>query len=255
MLPSTEAKGRTGLAGADAQSSRTHAPLGGRDRSMITAIGYRAEVEQEGTKGSLSRQAFADAAIAIIDERGFDALSMRTLGDELGVHATAVYRHFSSKHELVEVALARMLDVAGVEVPEVGAPRQRIAGLMRSLRMAFAQHPNFALPNLTIQDEQATVELVRTALVLLREMGLRGRDLVVAYQLLETFSVGTNAYDWGNFPDGLEARRRGRRMVGDEAFDDSSRTLESMLAVNDDAFELGLQALLDACEAMALRKT
>ena len=222
---------------------------------MTPVIGYRAEVEREASKAPLSREAFADAAITIIDERGFDALSMRALGEELGVHATAVYRHFANKHELVEAALARMLVVSGAAVPEAGSPRERIAGLMRSLRRAFAQHPNLALPNLTIQDEQATVEFVRIALALLREMGLRGRDLVVAYQMLETFSVGTNAYDWGNFPDALEARRRGRRMVGDEAFDQCSRTLESMAAVNDDAFEIGLEALLDACAALAAADT
>ena len=203
------------------------------------------------SKVTLSRDAFTDAALAIIDERGFEALSMRTLGAELGVHATAVYRHFANKHDLVEAVLARMLVVAGVEVPATGSPREKIAGLVRSLRRAFQQHPNLALPNLTIQDEQATVEFVRIALALLREIGLRGRTLIIAYQMLETYSVGTNAYDWGNFPEGLEARRRGRRMVGDEAFDECSRTMEAMAVVNDEAFEAGLQALLDACEAMA----
>ncbi len=214
-------------------------------------IGYRAEVTHEESKAPLSREVFADAALRIIDAEGFDALSMRALGDELGVHATAVYRHFASKDELVEAVMARMLVTSGVEVPDSGSPRDRIAGLMRSLRIAFAQHPNLALPNLTFQDEQATVDFVRLALSLLREMGLRGRDVVVAYQMLETYSVGSNAYDWGNFPNGLEARRRGRRMVGDEAFDDCSRTLEAMAALNDEAFEVGLRALLDACAVMA----
>jgi AcrR family transcriptional regulator len=214
-------------------------------------IGYRAEVTREASKAPLSREVFADAALRIIDADGFDALSMRALGEQLGVHATAVYRHFASKDELVEAVMARMFVTSGVEVPDVGTPRDRIASLLRSLRLAFAQHPNLALPNLTFQDEQATVDFVRVALSLLREMGLRGRDVVVAYQMLETYSVGSNAYDWGNFPDGLEARRRGRRMVGDEAFDDCSRTLESMAALNEEAFEVGLRALLDACAAMA----
>jgi hypothetical protein len=69
--------------------------------------------------------------------------------------------------------------------------------------------------------------------------------------MLETYSVGTNAYDWGDFPDGLEARRRGRRLVGDEAFDHCSRTLDTMIEVNDEAFEVGLHALLDACVRMS----
>ena len=215
----------------------------------VTAMSSRGEAP-----APLSREAFADAALAIIDERGYDALSMRALGDELGVHATAVYRHFANKHDLVEAALTRMFEVSGVTVPEAGTPRDRLAGLIRSLRRAFAEHPNLALPNLTIQDEQATVEFVRTALHLLREMGLRGRELVIAYQMLETYSVGTNAYDWGHYPDALEARRRGRRLVGDEAFDEVSRTLADMTALNDEAFEVGLRSLLDACEEMSRRQ-
>ena len=212
-------------------------------------------MNRESSKAALSREAFAAAALTIIDERGFDALSMRALGEELGVHATAVYRHFSNKNDLVEAVLAHMITVSGVNVPATGTPRERIAELMHSLRSAFAQHPNLALPNLTFQDEQATVEFVRVALALLREMGLDGRDLVVGYQMLETYSVGTNAYDWGNFPEGVEARRRGRRLVGDTAFDESSRTLEAMVAINDDAFEIGLQALLDACEGLAAARS
>ena len=215
----------------------------------VTAMSSRGEAP-----APLSREAFADAALAIIDERGYDALSMRALGDELGVHATAVYRHFANKHDLVEAALTRMFEVSGVTVPEAGTPRDRLAGLIRSLRRAFAEHPNLALPNLTIQDEQATVEFVRTALHLLREMGLRGRELVIAYQMLETYSVGTNAYDWGHYPDALEARRRGRRLVGDEAFDEVSRTLADMTALNDEVFEVGLRSLLDACEEMSRRQ-
>jgi len=48
-----------------------------------------------------------------------------------------------------------------------------------------------------------------------------------------SFIVGTNAYDWGNFADALEARRRGRRMVGDETLDECSRTMEAMAVPGD----------------------
>lgn len=201
----------------------------------------------------LTREALADAAVRIIDERGIAALTTRALGEELGVHGTAVYRHFATMDALVEAALARMLEASEVSIPETGTPRERLAGLLRSLRRAFAAHPNFALPNLTIQDEQATVEFVRAAIGLLEEMGLRGRNVAVAYQLLETFHVGTTAYDWGEYPEALEARRRGRRLVGDPVFDDCSRTLDDMIALNDEAYEVGLQAVLDACAAMIER--
>ena len=189
----------------------------------------------------------------LIDEHGLAALTTRALGEALGVHGTAVYRHFANMDDLMEAVLAYMLEISGVQVPDAGSPRERILALLWSLRRAFAEHPNLAIPNLTMQDEQATSALVDTTVELLSEMGLSGRKLVVAYQMIETFTVGANAYDWGGFPEALEARRRGRRLSGSPVFDSSSRTLEAMQRLNDEVFEATANALLDACEAMASR--
>lgn len=205
------------------------------------------------TRDTLTREAFCQAALELIDEGGLEALTTRSLGEALGVHGTAVYRHFANKDVLVEAVLEHMLFTSGVAVPDTGTPRERLLGLLRSLRKAFAQHPNLAIANLTMQDEQASNTFVHIAFDLLSAMGLRGRQIVVAYQMLETFTVGSNAYDWGGYPQTLEARRRGRRMSGIQAFDAASRSLETMQKVNDEAFEVAAEALLDACEAMAAR--
>ena len=199
----------------------------------------------------MTREAFAKAGLAIVDESGLEALTTRALGERLGVHGTAVYRHFANMDELREAVLAEMLIVSGVEVPDVGSPRERMLGLLRSLRRAFSEHPNLAIPNLTMQDEQASAEFVKAAFDVLEDMGLSGRQLVVAYQMLETFTVATNAYDWGGYPDALEARRRGRRLSGHPAFEAPSRSLEAMQDLNEEVFEVMANALLDACEAMA----
>lgn len=201
----------------------------------------------------LSREAFAEAAVTFVDERGFDALTMRALGQAMGVHATAVYRYFSGKGELVEAALGAMLMESGAAVPATGTPRDRLLETMRSLRNAFARHPNFALPNLLLQDEQATVGIVEEALALLSQMGLQDRSLIVAYQMLETFSVGSNAYDFAGYPEALDARRRGRRHTGNPVWDDVTRDLDRMRVLNDEAFEVAAEALLDACETLASR--
>lgn len=206
-----------------------------------------------GNATPLSREAFAAAALEFIDENGVDALTLRALGERMGVHYTAVYRYFPGKDDLLEAALTHMLEESGVTVPKSGTPRERILGLLRGLRAAFARHPGMALPNLTAQDEQATAEFVRGTLQLLEEMGLSGRDLVVAYQMLENFHVGVTAYDFADYPDGLEKRMRGRRLVGHPAMDEVSRSLDDMQAVSDEAFEATANALLDACEAMAAR--
>lgn len=201
----------------------------------------------------LSRQVFAEAALALIDEQGMDGLTMRALGARMGVHPTAVYRYFRGRDELLEAALACMFAQAEVVIPDDGTPREGLLVLLRGLRRAFGAHPNMAIPNLTAQDEQATADMVRAALALLEEMGLRGRDLMVCYQMLETFSVGTNAYDFVDYPEGHDRRLRGRRLVGHPVTDAFSRDVAQVGEINDAAFEVGANALLDACEAIGAR--
>ena len=200
---------------------------------------------------ALTRELIADQALAFIDEHGMEALTLTALGRAMNCHGTAIYRHFRDKDELVEAALGRMYVLAEVGIPTRGSPRQRLLGLMRSLRRAFAQHPNFALRNLTLHEERETSELVAGALALLEEMGLRGRNLVVAYQMLETYSIGTNAYDFSGAPEAWEVRRSNRRLVGHPDLDRIYRDADEVARIDEAAFEMGARALLDSCERLA----
>src|SRR5260221_11987060 len=49
------------------------------------------------SRAPLTRSRIAEAALAIVDRDGLDALSMRRLGAELGVEGMAIYRHFPNK--------------------------------------------------------------------------------------------------------------------------------------------------------------
>ncbi|HWN21717.1 MAG TPA: TetR/AcrR family transcriptional regulator C-terminal domain-containing protein [Gaiellaceae bacterium] len=67
----------------------------------------------------LSRERVLNAAIALADEAGIEALSMRKLGQELGVEAMSLYNHVANKDDLedgiVEIVLGE------IEVPSEGA--------------------------------------------------------------------------------------------------------------------------------------
>jgi AcrR family transcriptional regulator len=52
------------------------------------------------------RRALIDQALRTIDKRGVDGLTLRAVGESLGVSRTALYRHFSDKQALV-AAVAR----------------------------------------------------------------------------------------------------------------------------------------------------
>ena len=64
----------------------------------------------------LSRERVLRAAIALADEGGVEALSMRKLADELGVKAMSLYNHVASKEDLLD----GILDAA---LAEIASPR------------------------------------------------------------------------------------------------------------------------------------
>lgn len=53
-------------------------------------------------RNQLSRDAILAAAREIIDSKGIDALSMRQLGQALGVEAMSIYHYFKSRDDLVD---------------------------------------------------------------------------------------------------------------------------------------------------------
>ena len=68
----------------------------------------------------LSRERVLRAAIALADERGIDALTMRALGSELGVEAMSLYNHVRSKDDILDGIVDLVL--GDVDVPGSGTP-------------------------------------------------------------------------------------------------------------------------------------
>ncbi len=87
----------------------------------------------------LTRERVLETAVARADAGGLEALSMRKLGQELGVEAMALYHHFANKEALVDA----MVDVvfSEIDVPEAG-PDWRAAMRQRaiSVRDALLHH-------------------------------------------------------------------------------------------------------------------
>ncbi|MBP2216921.1 TetR family transcriptional regulator [Arthrobacter sp. CAN_C5] len=60
----------------------------------------------------LSRDRVLEAAIALADEGGIERLTMRRLGEELGVEAMSLYNHVANKEDL----LNGMIDALFAEI-------------------------------------------------------------------------------------------------------------------------------------------
>jgi AcrR family transcriptional regulator len=72
-----------------------------------------------------SLDSLLDVAVAVFNERGYEATSMEELAARLGVTKSAIYHHVPSKVELLRLALDRALDSLFAVTEEPGATTGR----------------------------------------------------------------------------------------------------------------------------------
>jgi AcrR family transcriptional regulator len=93
-----------------------------------------------------SLDSLLDVAVAVFNERGFEATSMDELAARLGVTKSAIYHHVPSKVELLRLALDRALDELSAVLSEPGATSgpaiERLEHVVRgSVRVLTARLP------------------------------------------------------------------------------------------------------------------
>jgi AcrR family transcriptional regulator len=92
----------------------------------------------------LSRERVLQAAVALADESGIEALSMRKLGEQLGVEAMSLYKHVANKDDLLD----GMVDGVFAEIDLAPGERSWQAAMRRravSVRVVLKRHP-WAVP-------------------------------------------------------------------------------------------------------------
>jgi len=91
----------------------------------------------------LSRERVCREALALVDEEGLDALSMRRLGARLGVEAMSLYRHVRNKADLLDsLHSAVVTDLPPLRPTDLEDWRSLLTALAHGLRKALLRHPN-----------------------------------------------------------------------------------------------------------------
>jgi len=88
----------------------------------------------------LSRERVLRAAVSLADERGIESLSMRKLGQELGVEAMSLYNHVANKEEILD----GMIDIVVGEIDLSSAASDWKAAMRNrvlSARQVMTRHP------------------------------------------------------------------------------------------------------------------
>jgi TetR/AcrR family tetracycline transcriptional repressor len=92
-------------------------------------------------RGSLSREEIIKEALALLDEHGPGALSMRRLADRLGVAPNALYYRVRGKADLIDGLIDQVYAGLTIEPDLSGDWTQQLATLSQSIRAHLLAHP------------------------------------------------------------------------------------------------------------------
>ncbi|MFJ6618589.1 TetR/AcrR family transcriptional regulator [Kitasatospora sp. NPDC091335] len=115
------------------------APSGASDKPQVS-LWERLERPAPAPRTTLTPHRIAEAAVAIADAEGLDAVTMRRLATALGVAPMAAYRYVSGKDELIELMVDFVYGQLPLDAPAEGW-RDAMRALAVHLRAMHLAHP------------------------------------------------------------------------------------------------------------------
>jgi TetR/AcrR family transcriptional regulator, tetracycline repressor protein len=92
-------------------------------------------------RGFLSRELIIKEALALLEEHGPGALSMRRLADRLGVAPTALYTHVRGKADLIDGLIDQVYAGLTLKPDPAGDWTEQLATLSQDVRAHLLAHP------------------------------------------------------------------------------------------------------------------
>ncbi|WP_329080163.1 TetR/AcrR family transcriptional regulator [Streptosporangium sp. NBC_01469] len=239
----------------------------------------RSKETRPGPKPGLSVDLIVDTAVAIADEEGMAALSMRAVGERLGRTAMALYTYVPSKSELVDLMYDRALAELSARHDLEAGWRAAVTSWAEETWEFYVRHP------WVLQVSQARPVLgpneyvmIEEAMRILRETGLeagvlrhvagtlfcfvRGAAQTVAESRQAPAVTGVSDEEWWYArsallaevaPDFCERFPTLTWLDGEGAYQSQDETVPYLEQEGRDTFTVGLAVLLDGIEATVTR--
>lgn len=156
---------------------------------------------QRGRHGRVNRDRIIEQAVAIIDSAGPTALTMRRLGQDLGVEAMTLYRYVNGREDLLEAVVDRLVgeirvDPAGNMHPMDGW-QAFLQWMAHEVRRLALDHPK-AFPLIATRHPAApwlrpplrSLRVVQDFIDGLTSRGFNDEQAVAAYRSFTSFLLG-----------------------------------------------------------------
>jgi AcrR family transcriptional regulator len=203
-------------------------------------------------RAPLSRERVLRAAIGLADRSGIESLTMRRLGQELGVEAMSLYNHVSNKDDILDGIVDLVL--GDVEVPPTGtgwrtAMRQRAI----SAHAILLAHPWAALLIMSrFNIGPGMTRYLDATLGRLREGGFSIEGALDAWNTLDSHLYGFTLQKL-NLPFNVsETQQVSADVLGQLPADEYPHVVEVITEImqsgREESFEFGLDLILDGLE-------
>jgi len=200
-------------------------------------------------RGQLSREKVLRTAVELIDSHGLAALSMRRLGESMGVEAMSLYRYIKGKDDLLNAVHGAILEEMAPPSSS-GAWHQRLRGMAESFRDVLRQHPH-ALPLFASRPAvtPSSLRAVEASLAVLAEAGFSPAEQLHAFHSLVGFVVGTAALHFGLADDAQAS-------AGFDPlhYPHLTRSVVQLSSDLDEEFRFGLDVFLVGLQAQARKR-
>jgi TetR/AcrR family tetracycline transcriptional repressor len=221
-----------------------------------------AEAARPGRRRAVSHEEIVDAALALLDEGGVEAMSIRAIAARVGVAPNAVYTYFPDKAAVVAAVVERLLGEVdhGVFTDRSQPWRERVEAIAIELRSRLSDHP--AAVALMIggpMDGPHALSLNEQLLQLLDDAGFDPVQAARAGYLLIVYVFGSIALEvaddhrTGRLPAEEERTARRRRRFAETPADVFPRTAAAAPTmagfVSTDQYVWGLHRVLDGIAA------
>lgn len=253
----------------------------GDPRRTLALLWGRSEAPTRGPKPALSVAEIVAAGIAVADEEGLAAVSMRKVGERLGKSAMSLYTYVPGKAELLDLMLDTVLGELPTTYDLADGWRPATERSARDGWDFYQRHPWV----LQVSGTRASLgphefDLYETQLRLVDGLGLTGVEMARVVSVVASFvrgaaktvsdaraaeqATGLSDDDWWNarapileeiasaVEDWADRYPTVTKLSDEQAFDQLDRPDDTTPYLVQDAldtFEFGLQRILDGVEA------
>ncbi len=203
-------------------------------------------------RAPLSRDRVLRAALALADEQGIEAVSMRRLGQTLGVEAMSIYKHVADKEAILDGIADLVMEE--VEVPDPDLPwREAIRRSAMSAHDALRRHPwAGTVLESRLNPGPARLRYLDAVVGVLRDAGFGTPLIARAFMALDSHTYGFTLQELALPFDAMGAPEVAAMMADTfEAYPNLQAMAElAMSGAPMLDFEFGLDLLLDGLERL-----